>query len=413
MKEYNIYVKRPPVGEIIIYMLTYHVTIGLTALAILLDSRVRELVIKRLNVNNSFALAQLLRDVHKKTIAKFNHSIAVDAGGVVLVNMETRDGDEILTRDGVNIEAWQMVKELEVLEHMFAAAKDELCVDAGGIATEWLLTDDGVEILTRDGVNIEAWQMVKELEVIEHMFAAAKDELCVDAGGIATEWLLTNDGREILTRDGVNIEAWQMVKELEILERMFATAADELCVDARGVATEWLLTNDGREILTRDGDEIEAVTISNKLALFFKQTIDGEDNLYLDTGGVTTEWLLTNDGREILTRDGDEIEAVMFSDKLAVFFKQTIDGAERSDLLSESSVIPILERNYEMIDNYLQVDADVPGLLSQDILICSEHGIALTSSMVDMSGEQTFTLETRDGVTIETRSGIEIVAWRD
>ncbi len=240
MKEYNIYVKRPPAGEIIIYMLTYHVTIGLRALAILLDSRVRELAIKRLNVNNSFTLAQRLRDVHKNTIAKFNHTIAVDVGGVVLVNMETRDGDEILTHDGVNIEAWHMAKELEVLERMFSAAN--------------------------------------------------KDDLCVDAGGIATEWLLTNDGVEILTRDG---------------------------------------------------DEIEAVSISNKLPVFFKQTIDGK------------------------------------------------------------------------VNNPLQFYADTTGMISQDILICNEHETALTSGMVDMSGEQTFTLETRDGVTIETRSGIEIVAWRD
>lgn len=166
MREFDISIRTPPEGCVIVYMLPYQSYLSPEGLRILLDSTIKEKNIKFIRVPNEIALKAHISRAILNVPEKYNNPIEIEAGGVVSDPLWTRDGEDILTRDGVEIESVERIKKLFVSE--IKTTKPEpvsIRVDAGGMASGFLQTDDYKDILTRDGEDIIASMIQPDVEL--------------------------------------------------------------------------------------------------------------------------------------------------------------------------------------------------------------------------------------------------------
>lgn len=166
MKEYNIFLKNQPHGNLIIYMLPYWSSISPTAIKLLINSALKETAIKKLKVPNEIVIGAGIKSTLKKSFEQFHDPIRVDAGGITTQNLATRTDIEICTRDGIEIIAVKRVDTLPVDEIKNAGAiANKIRVGAGGIATACLETSDGNSIFTQDGDEVVAVRIADDVEL--------------------------------------------------------------------------------------------------------------------------------------------------------------------------------------------------------------------------------------------------------
>lgn len=160
MREFDISIRTPPEGCIVVYMLPYQGYLSPEGLRILLESTIKEQSIKFIRAPNKIALKSNISKATLNIFEKYNNPIEIEAGGVLADSLWTRDGVDILTRDGVEIESVERIKKLFISE--IKTIKPEAAsirMDAGGMVSGTLQTDDYEDILTRNGEEITAYMI--------------------------------------------------------------------------------------------------------------------------------------------------------------------------------------------------------------------------------------------------------------
>ena len=385
MKEFDICIRTPPEGDIIVYMLPYHTYLKLESLRIVLDASLRVIVRDRI------ALNAVLNRHSGRSFASMSGSLGVKTGGRAISSLLTRTGEPILTRSGVEIEEITISDTLPItatktvttqtlrvaiisdagvtafkyftvplktaldigVEHpvvsSYAYAAAEIGMDAGGMRVLSICTRNGVELLTRDGDDIGAIVVSKTVFVSETK-AVSPEHTAIDIGpgGISSAALQTNACEDLFTQDGESIDAVEKSKSVSLYEtKTFSPEEASIHVGIGGVAFDPLLTDSGEELISQNGERIDAVSITREIRLSEIKTVSPEQNpigivtedismaetktvspedasVRLNAGGVYSGSLLTRNDSELLTQDGESIDAVEISETVYTYISKAI-----------------------------------------------------------------------------------------
>ena len=388
MKEYNIYVKTPPIGNVFIYMLGYHSYLHLSELGILLDAAAEISAMYYIAAGKTeIGIHSHLNRMFGRKYTNFTSALlGIDAGGVLYRPIETDSGDILTTRTGVEIiSVYKKLKTLPVsAQKFFDTSNTKFELGAGSIDSKAIQTRNGSDIQTRDGVGIDnVYKTLKTVTFTEYkrttpskesiafenhinqsallrLFDRIDNTFKVETKGYVYESLWARNGDALLTRDGNVIDSRYITDLLKTyLTKRFSTSAAQIRVDAGGTAYHNLLTRSGDQLTTDNGTEIEAVekggkelqsllhktipsvpydigieSVANQTALLkINETFKSEVSLPIS--GICYDTLHTRDGNTLITDSGQAIETRFVSDAVSIYERKAFPVDDAMELKVE------------------------------------------------------------------------------
>ena len=211
MKEFDIIIKTPPEGDIIVYMLPLYVSINLDSIRVLLDASLRERAIKIITVSNRIELNALLDKTFAQKYVNMSCGFGTKAGGIMSGRLLTQANEDLMTRNGEEIDGVFILDTLPFHEikttvpkqisigvgsanELTASEKKTTSPDASAIGVEsggkdvlTLQTQNGTDILTQSGETVSAIHVIRTLTISEvKTVAPGLHAICIRADDVDT-----------------------------------------------------------------------------------------------------------------------------------------------------------------------------------------------------------------------------------